>query len=367
MNITTLSPGEAARSAAAALMHTYPDPASLPPAGRWHYHQGVFLLGLQRLAELDGERRLLEYTRRYIDALIGPDGSLELARTELDAMQPGNLIFPFLEEDRDRRRYRRALDFILSLLKDFPRTDQGGFWHKHKYPNQQWLDGLYMAGPVAVHYGREFDRPDFFRLFADQARLIEAGARDPSTGLLRHGFDRSGEAPWAVAPDGKAPEVWGRALGWFPAALLDMLDYLPPDGEEAAELKAMFRRIMPPIIEHRDKASLLWFQVIDRADDPANWIESSSSALFIYSIAKGVRTGLLEPALLKRADDSFQALVKCCCSDDGEGFLELNDICIGTGIGTYDFYLHRPVKSNDLHGVGAFILAAVELVRAGQK
>ncbi|WP_319563071.1 glycoside hydrolase family 88 protein [Marispirochaeta sp.] len=364
MNRNNYSPRKTARLAAAALMHACPDPLELPPAGRWHYHQGVFLLGLQRLAELDDDLRLLDYTHRYLDGLIAPDGNVPLVQTELDAMQPGNLLYRFLDESPDNKRFRTAIDTIVALLDNFPRTDQGGFWHKHKYPNQQWLDGLYMAGPVSVHYGRKFDRPDYFRLFATQARLIEAGANDPASGLLRHGFDRSREAPWADTTDGKAPEVWGRALGWFPAALLDMLDYIPPGSEEADELREIFQRVMPPIINNRDSASRLWFQVIDRPDDPANWIESSCSALFIYSIAKGVRTGLLDPTLLTTAKESFAALLKQCCSLNADGLFELNNICIGTGIGTCDFYLQRPVRTNDLHGVGAFILAAVELARA---
>ncbi len=367
MNTNTLSPRDAARSAAASLIHAYPDPLDLPPRGRWHYHQGVFLLGLQRLAALEGDPELLDYTRRYLDGLIPADGSVPLAATELDAMQPGNLIFPFLADNGEKQRLRQALDTIVGLLTEFPKTDQGGFWHKHKYPNQQWLDGLYMAGPVSVRFGREFDRPDYFRLFADQARLIEAGAKDEATGLLRHGFDRSLKAAWAGSPDGKAPEVWGRALGWFPAALLDMLDYLPRESAEARELTAMFQRLMPPILKQRDEATKLWYQVLDKGYDPANWIESSSSALFIYSIAKGVRTGLLDKNLLHTAEDSFSALLKECCSYDDQGFFELNSICIGTGIGDYEFYLQRPVSTNDLHGVGAFILAATELVRAREE
>ncbi|ADN01384.1 glycoside hydrolase family 88/105 protein [Spirochaeta thermophila] len=362
MSHTPIDPLSVAREAAESLMHRYPDPAELPPAHRWHYHQGVFLFGMLKLWEETGEDRYLEYVKAYVDALVDEQGNLELATTELDAMQAGNLLFP-LHERYGEARYKKAMDYILGLLEGFHTTPEGGFWHKEKYPNQQWLDGLYMAGPFSVHYASLFGRPELYDLFVKQALLIERHTRDPQTGLLRHAFDYSKQAPWADPVTGIAPEAWGRALGWFPAALLDILDHLPPSHTGYRVLEEMFRDLMGPIVRVQDRATGLWFQVLDKGHDPSNWLETSCSALFLYSLSKGIRTHRLPvDPYITHARKAFQGIVGKT-SRDPEGYLHIHDICIGTGVGDYRHYLERPRSIDDLHGVGAFILGCVEFHR----
>lgn len=361
MKTTVELASEHARKAVNSLMSSYPDSVQLPPAGRWHYHQGVFLLSVLRLWELSPDPSLLEYVRRYAQGLIGPNGELELAVDELDAMQAGNILFALLD-DSDGQRYRKALDYIISLMEGFGRTDQGGFWHKEKYPNQQWLDGLYMAGPISVCYARLTGSEKLYDEICFQARLIYDGALDKSSGLLRHGFDRSKSAPWADSQSGQAPEVWGRALGWFPAALLDILDNLPNSHRHTIALRQMFTSLMEAILRFQDDESKLWYQVIDQGDDGENWIESSCSSLFIYSLAKGIRNGLLDVSLKPRLEESYRALLTQT-SEGADGY-QVGNICIGTSIGTREYYYSRPTSINDLHGVGAFVLASVETARA---
>jgi unsaturated rhamnogalacturonyl hydrolase len=351
---------DSAEQAVASLISSYPHAIDLPPARRWHYHQGVFLLSVLRLEELTGNEDFYRYARGYAEELISPDGTLHLADDELDAMQAGNILFPIIEREDDPR-YRKALDYIISLLDGFGTTDQGGFWHKDKYPHQQWLDGLYMAGPVTVRYAQLAGRSELADVICAQANLIYNGSLDRKSGLLRHGFDRSGKAPWAEDESGRAPEVWGRALGWFPAALLDILDYLPPGHRDAEGLRGMFASLIRAILAHQDPESRLWFQIVDRGGDPDNWIESSCSSLFIYSLAKGIRTGILGEELKPRLEAAYLGLLTR--TGEGAAGFEVRDICIGTSIGTREYYYSRPVSINDLHGVGAFVLASVETAR----
>ncbi|MDF1569919.1 MAG: glycoside hydrolase family 88 protein, partial [Spirochaetaceae bacterium] len=112
----------------------------------------------------------------------------------------------------------------------------------------------------------------------------------------------------------------------------------------------------------RDPDAGLWYQVLDKGDDPGNWIETSCSSLFLYAMAKGRIMGLIDASIDKLIAETYRALTtKTRRSTDG-GFL-VDDICIGTGIGDYRFYLDRPRSTNDLHGVGAYILAALEVHR----
>lgn len=357
---------EMAGSAIGSIRAVFPAAYDLPPARRWHYHQGVFLLGVLRYWEETEDESLIAYIEEYADFLIAEDGYIDLAATELDAMQAGVLLFPLLKRT-GKEKYRKGLDYIISLLDGFHKTPEGGFWHKDKYPDQQWLDGLYMAGPVSVRYAGETGRKDLFDLFTRQAKLIYNRTKDPDTGLLRHGFDYSRKASWADRESGQAPECWGRALGWFPAAILDMLDVFPREYPGYGELERIFLDLIPPIVRFQDPGSGLWYQVIDRGDDPRNWSETSCSALFLYSLAKGIRTGRLGPEYAGHLIRGLRGIMGKTSRDEN-GYLHVNDICIGTGIGDYQFYLDRPRSTDDLHGVGAFVLACVEAekLRASQ-
>ena len=42
-------------------------------------------------------------------------------------------------------KYKSAADLLRSQLDSNPRNSQGGFWHRSTYPDQMWLDGLYMG------------------------------------------------------------------------------------------------------------------------------------------------------------------------------------------------------------------------------
>ncbi|NLG85271.1 MAG: glycoside hydrolase family 88 protein, partial [Firmicutes bacterium] len=323
-----LAPLEWAAKACASLMATY-RPEELPPAGRWHYHQGVFLLGMQRLWEITGEERYFDYVRGYVDHLIDADGAFERERTELDSMQAGCLLYPILERTGDER-YRKALDSLIGQLATFNRTRLGGFWHKEKYPDQQWLDGLYMIGPVTVRYARLFNRPELFDLITLQARLIYDHTLDARTGLLRHAYDESRRADWADPVSGIAPEAWGRAMGWVSAGILDILDDLPPAHKDRKTLEAMVKNLMSAVVRVQEKSTGLWYQVLDKGDRVDNWLETSCSSLFVYSLCKGRRKGRREPSLLEPAVRGFRGTLGKTAINEA-GLLEIRDICIGTG------------------------------------
>ena len=135
-----------AEMACKALMKKFA-PEDLPPKGRFHYHQGVFLSGMQKTYLLSGDEKYYEYCKAWVDSIIDEDGNItKFDTTQLDDMQPGVLLYLLYEKTNDPR-YKKALDTLIPLIKDFPKNPEGGFWHKGRYPEQMWLDGLYMAGP----------------------------------------------------------------------------------------------------------------------------------------------------------------------------------------------------------------------------
>ncbi|MEF2965448.1 glycoside hydrolase family 88 protein [Paenibacillus sp. M1] len=352
------TPMEWARKACDSLMDTYAA-GNLPPAHRWHYHQGVFLCGMELLWEAVQDDRYIEYIQQYVDDLVDDHGNFYFARDELDAVQAGLLLFK-LHERTGKAKYRVAADKLRNLLLTLNRTSEGGYWHKDKYPNQMWLDGLYMAGVFSLKYANVYAETALREVVLHQERLMRKHMRDEATGLLYHAWDESRRMPWASPDTGCSPEFWSRSLGWYGLALSQFLDLLPegyPGREELAEVLCDFVRAL---IRYQDQESGLWYQVVDKGDRSDNWLETSGSCLFVYAIAKAVKSGLAEGDALAAARKGYEGLTRVVEWDE-QGRLLLPDICIGTSAGDYENYVTRPKVKNDLHGVGAFVMACVEM------
>jgi unsaturated rhamnogalacturonyl hydrolase len=353
------TPLDWAQKACEAIMSKYA-PELLPPEAHWHYHQGVFLLGMERCWRETKREDYYNYLKTWVDSQVMPDGSIKNYRTdELDDIQPGILLFDLIEQTGDER-YHKALVTLVELLKTWPKNAEGGFWHKNRYPNQMWLDGLYMAGPIAVQYGSKFNHPEYFEMMVFQALLMAKHTMDRRTGLLFHGWDETRQVPWADSVTGQAPEFWGRAIGWYVVALLDMFDYLPEEQPGREELVAILKKLFISIIQYQDEKTGLWYQVVDKGDREDNWLETSCSCLYAYAIAKAIRKGYLDHSFITPLQKAYQGIIGVLRFAEN-GSLIIPEICVGTGIGDYPHYIARPRSENDLHGAGAFVLSFIEM------
>jgi unsaturated rhamnogalacturonyl hydrolase len=355
------SPLYYAQSACDSLMAQYL-PEELPPAGRWHYHQGIFLEGMLQVWRLTGDENYLLYPKRYVDRLVDEHGNFFFARDELDAIMPGLLLIT-LDERYGERRYRFAVDKLRNLFRTLNRTSEGAFWHKDKYPYQMWLDGLYMGGVFALRYAMKYRDEELIPMVIDWEKHMRKHMSDDRTGLLYHAWDESRKFPWSNPETGNSPEFWGRSLGWYGMALTDFLDVLPETHSGRDELKSTLGRFVEGLIRFQDAKSGIWYQVVDKGDQPDNWLETSCTSLFVYTIAGAVKHGCVGGDRLEAARKGYKGLIGRLRSD-AEGRLIVPDICIGTSAGDYRNYVTRPVSENDLHGVGAFILACVAMESA---
>ncbi|XEC93571.1 glycoside hydrolase family 105 protein [Paenibacillus tarimensis] len=358
IDIETNTPLHWAKAACDSLMARF-RPEQLPPENRWHYHQGIFLQGMLEVWKRAGDEKYLRYPKEYVDRLVDEYGNFFFARDELDAIMPGLLLFT-LDEQFGEPRYRIAADKLRQLFRTINRTSEGGFWHKDKYPYQMWLDGLYMGGVFALMYAARFGDEELTPMVIEWEKLMRKHMSDEKTGLLYHAWDESRQFPWANPETGCSPEFWGRSLGWYGMALGDFLDVLPQDHPGRGELQGALTRFVEALVPHQDDVSGLWYQVVDQGDKPDNWLETSCTSLFVYAMAKAVKHGCASEAILESARKGYSGLIQRVYYDD-HGLLVVPDICIGTSAGDYQNYVTRPVSENDLHGVGAFILACVEM------
>lgn len=339
----------------------------------WAYTYGLTLLAIQGVYRETGDNRYRDYAKDWVDDLIDEDGYIRnyvIWEFNIDSVNAGKLLFDLYEQTGDPR-YRQAMDTLRKQLEWQPRTRSGGFWHKRIYPWQMWLDGLYMGAAYWARYAEVFDEgAASFDDIAAQFALIENRTRDVETGLLYHAWDESRLLPWADPVTGLSPNFWSRAMGWYAMALVDSIERFPPGHPGQAELAAILQRLAAALLPFQD-ASGLWYQVVDQGSREGNYLEASGSGMFAYALAKGVRLGVLDPSYLAVAEKAFDGLLEALVSvdaDDGE--VHLGNICGSAGLGgdpfrpgTFEYYVGEPRRDNDPHGVGPFILAALELGR----
>jgi unsaturated rhamnogalacturonyl hydrolase len=338
----------------------------------WDYTAGVVLLAIDELGRRTRERRYADYVRSNIDALIQPDGSIrtyDIEEFNLDQINEGRLLFSLYENTKNER-YRKAIELLRDQLRRQPRTSEGGFWHKQIYPHQMWLDGLYMAAPFLAQYAVTFGDTAALNDVTQQILLIARHTRDPKTGLYYHGWDESRSQIWADSLTGVSPNFWGRAIGWYAMALVDVLDYLPASHRDHAAVVAVLRQLADAIAAVQDPATGLWYQVLDQPGRKGNYHEASASSMFAYALAKGARKGHLDPDYRQRARRGYEGIVRHMVRTESDGLLSLDRIVAVSGLGgkqqrngSFEYYVSEPVVANDYKGLGPFILASLELER----
>lgn len=342
---------------------------------RWHYEVGVMLKAFHELWERTGDERYYDYVKENIDRFVQPDGSIrtyDMSDYNLDQINAGKLLFPLYERTGDER-YRRAADTLRTQLRQHPRTSEGGFWHKKVYPHQLWLDGVYMAGPFLSQYGRAFDDPEAFDEITHEILLVARHMRDPATGLYYHGWDEAREQIWADSVTGLSKNFWGRGMGWYGMALVDVLDDLPADHPDRGAVVRELRRFAAAVANVQDPVTGTWYQVLDQPNREANYLEASASNMFVYTLARGVRQGHLDPAYLDVARRGYAGILEQFVVVNENGLVDLDRTVSVGGLGgknqrdgSFEYYMSEPIQLNDRKGVGPFIMASLEMEALGE-
>jgi unsaturated rhamnogalacturonyl hydrolase len=276
-------------------------------------------------------------------------------------------LLTYATEVKDKQRYTKALGSLRAQMQTHPRTSDGAFWHKKVYPNQMWLDGVFMTSPFLAEYAATFNEPALFNDVTKQILLAEKHMRDAKTGLLYHGWDERKEQRWANPKTGTSPEFWGRAVGWYAMGIVDTLTWLPKNHPQRAAVIAVLGRLAAAVAAVQDPPTGVWWQVLDAGTRAKNYREASASAMFVYALSKGVHNGWLDKARYEAvAARGYQGILKQFVAEES-GQVSLKSICKVAGLGgnpyrdgTYDYYTSTQVVTNDPKGVGAFILASTE-------
>ena len=330
----------------------------------WNYIDGCMITALLAMADICADARYFDFARRFIDAFVGEDGGIrtfEAGKHTLDDINEGRVLFTLYDRTK-LEKYRLAAENLRRALDDQPRTFEGSFWHKQIYPNQVWLDGIYMAMPFLALYESHFGAGDYSDIIR-QVETVRAHMRDEKTGLYYHGYDASRSAFWADPETGLSRSFWLRSIGWFAVALADLMELLPA-GAGRDSLRDIFADLMGSVWQFHDPATSMYWQVPDKPGEEGNYLESSGSAMLAYAMLKGARLGVLPPEYAAHGKATFDGIIDKYLSFDGDE-LNLGGICLVAGLGpennrrrdgTYAYYISEPVVKNDAKGVAPFVL-----------
>jgi len=336
--------------------------------GVWNYPRGLYLYGQYLVYKRTHDPRYLKYIKDYVDYHVDANGVItntnaqgvvsEVRFESLDNMNPGNLLLVLYQETKDNR-YKIAADKIRLRFNTYPRTKDGGFWHATNKTRewQLWGDGVFMSMPFLIRYGSIFGESKYALDEATKQMIVYAShLNDPKTGLMFHAYDESRQATWADKETGHSPEIWCRAMGWFGMTLIEILELLPKDHPNRPKLIAQVQQLVKAWSNFQDKKTGLWYQIVNRVDDPSNWLETSSTSMYTFTIARAVDRGYVDKSYMKVANAGYAGVLTKISLGREDAMPYLSDICEGTNVADLAYYWARKRLVNDLHGLGAFLI-----------
>lgn len=343
----------------------------------WNYIDGCMMTSLMEMYKTTKDEKYIDFVKKFVDYYVFEDGSIrgyEVEKYSTDDVCESRILFDLYDLTKDEK-YNKAIELSYSQVKTHPRTKEGNFWHKLIYPNQIWLDGLYMMQPFYTRYqtlrnGKDYS--DIVKQFQNVRNIMF----DENAKLYYHGYDSSKSMFWADKNTGLSKNFWLRSIGWFTVGLVDVLDFMDEQMyDEYNTIKTLLKETIDGILQYQDKDSKMFWQVPNFPGREGNYLETSGSSMVAYAVLKGVRLGVLPERYQQIGLDIFNGICNKYLSVREDGDLNLGGICLVAGLGpehnlrrdgTYEYYISEPVVENDAKGVGPLIMAYTEVIKINQ-
>lgn len=341
----------------------------------WNYEDGCVLIGAKQLYEATGEEGYFTFIETYLKHFVMDDGTIAHYQTDkfnIDSINSGKILF-FMYDKTGEEKYRKAIEFVMDQLRNHPRCKCGNFFHKQIYPDQIWLDGLYMAQPFYMEYETKFDKKEQYNDIINQFENVQKYLYDKDKGLCYHACDEAKVQFWSDKETGCSANFWLRSMGWYLMALVDTMDVMSIEiYEQYRKLQDIFKLMLKGILHYQDEETGLFYQVIDRSDVEGNYLETSGSAMIGYAIMKACRMGiLLKEKYEPIGTGIFESLIENKLQEENSS-MHLKGICEMAGLGpenrperdgSVSYYLSEKIVDDDPKGVGPFMMAYAQYLQ----
>jgi rhamnogalacturonyl hydrolase YesR len=328
----------------------------------WKYWNGVIHIGFNRLGEETDVERYRNFAKKnfefffkdyeYLKAVY--DGKNQwgfpmaqaIRLTELDdcGAMGASLIELYMADQKPA--YKAYIDAATAhIMKKQMRLPDGIFSRPHPHSNTVWADDLYMSVPFIARMGVLTGKQEYFDEAVNQVILFNKYLFDERTGLMWHCYYGDLKAQGGT--------FWGRCNGWMMMATADLLRLLPANHPRRGEVITLLQRQILNTARHQSQTGL-WHQILNRED---SYLETSCTAMFTYSVALAVNNGWIDQRYRTIAIAGWKGILTQITAEGA-----VTGICQGTGIGNdTKFYYDRPAPYNDIHGLGAVLLAGLEV------
>lgn len=328
----------------------------------WSYYNSVVFEGLDYIYDVTGDTMYSDYVTEYLSSMIESDGSwTQLANGPaagynkehgLDCYKTASLLLDYYDLTGEERYLTVADTLYQDLIEakeQYSAENIGGNYY-HTWASAPeyavWLDGLYMSQPFMAEYAARFDEAELDNI-ASRFAWIGENMYNPDTKLYYH----------AAGADKNSGGYWLRSIGWYAAAMADVMDYM--EGDNLTAMQTQLEKLLDGMKAYQDSESGMWSNyVTGKADEKNNRLETSGTALLSYAIMKAVNNGWLDDSY---ADMGLQAFTGICANElDGDN---LSAICFkgAPGSDNATFY------DNEGKGAGPFIMAYAEVLRYSEK
>lgn len=349
----------------------------------WTYIDGCMMVALIAYYKTTNNKEILNYVDNFIDKLVDDDGHVTIyyydnynnfTTTGCDS-DPCNMakVLYTLYDETHKEKYHKAIDFFMNnQVRKLPRI-RGNFWHKIKYYNQIWLDGLYMILPFFAEYSKRYnDRKDFYDITYQLENALNLTWEDDKK-LMVHGYDgqyldQTKKMIWSNPLNGHSQIVWLRACGWYEMALVDVLEIIDDDSLKQ-KINNLIKKSIDGLLLYLDKNTNMFYQVPNMQSKDGNYLESSGTLMVAYAILKAIRLNALPKSYQEIGLNILYGTCNKYLTKSPEGNYTFGGICIGAGLtasrtdkyaGTYDMYISREIVNDDGKGIGPLILAFSE-------
>ena len=338
----------------------------------WNYKDDICILASYYLYKVTGDEDYRKYILDSAKYLLKDDGTIiNWSEDNIDKISFGKSLYALYDLTKEEK-YREAYLKVYGNFSTYPRTCTGNFWHKNIYPNQVWLDGLYMGQPFYAAVSEEIGEDKTADIIGQFVKAEEM-LYNPALDLYMHAVDCSKEAEWADKTTGQSPAVWLRAEGWYLMALCDVYEILRDRTPEAEKLIPLLRKAISGIMKYQVPETKMFLQVVDRADLEGNYSETSGSAMVAYALMKGARLGMLDAGDALRGKEVLDGIRDTYLKKEGNE-IHLYGICASAGLGPGpdnrtdrtglpDYYLSEKQMTDNQHGAAASLMAWSEYLR----
>ncbi len=339
----------------------------------WHYTNGVLNMAMIDLAEFLKEDKYFDFAAKHVEFGMDnykffekrfkkyegkirhyrfPLGQLWTMQELDDCGAMGASMIDVYEKVK-RKDYKTYIeDAAKHISKGQDRLEDGTLVRKFPHEMTLWADDLYMSVPFLARMGKLSGDKSYWDDAAHQIFKFTDYLWNENKELYYHLYysdlKRNGVAHW------------GRCNGWVMMAQVHLLDVVPEDYPHRDALIKNLEKQILGIAKYQNEEGL-WHQILDKND---SYTESSCTAMFSYCIARAVNAGWIDSRYGSIAVQGWDGLKNHKITLKGE----VKDICIGTGIqDNMVFYYKRPARLNEKHGLGAALIAGMEVMKLKQK